>query len=487
MALHDDSIGNKIISDKRKLNPKRWSILSVVLLGPFMATLDSSIVNVALPNMATALHVGISSIQWVVTIYLIVISSLILVFGRMADLKGKSRVFQNGFLIFSAGSLFCGLSFSIQLLVISRIIQAIGAAMLMACNQGILTDVFPANERGRALGLSGTVVALGTMIGPPLGGILVGFFRWEVIFLINVPIGIFAYIYGARILEHSEINVKGETFDKFGAAVFFIGIITLFGSLLNGETIGWGDQRIILGFILSIICFLTFYRWEKKIDHPMLDFSLFKNRLYSLSIFCAFISFMAIFCTNIIHPFYLQYVLGIPPAKAGILMIIFPISVAFVAPLSGYMSDKIGSEILTLLGLVTTVLGLIALSFLNANSTYLNIIISIGIVGLGNGLFQSPNNAIIMSLAPKQKLGIAGSINGLTRNIGMVFGIAISVALLYNRMSAKIGYKVESYVIGRQDVFIYAMRFIYLTAAAVCFIGVILTFIRMAGAEKFKL
>lgn len=484
MALRDDFIENKMISNKGELNPKRWTILSVVLLGPFMATLDSSIVNVALPNMAIALHVGISSIQWVVTIYLIVISSLILIFGRMADLIGKSKVFKNGFLIFSVGSLFCGLSFNIAFLVISRIIQAIGAAMILACNQGILTDVFPINERGRALGLSGTVVALGTMIGPPLGGILVGFFRWEVIFLINVPIGIFAYVYGSRILESGEVNVKGETFDKFGAVLFFIGIITLFASLLNGETIGWLDLRIILGFILSITCFIIFYRWEKKIDYPILDFSLFNNRLYTLSIFCAFISFMAIFCTNIIHPFYLQYVLGISPAKAGILMIIFPISVVFVAPLSGYMSDKIGSQILTLLGLITTVLGLILLSFLNENSTYLNIIISIGIVGIGNGLFQSPNNAIIMSLAAKEKLGIAGSINALTRNLGMVFGIVISIALLYYKMSAKIGYNVQSYVVGRPDVFIYAMKFIYLTAAAVCSIGVMLTFIRMVGNVK---
>ena len=326
-----------------------------------------------------------------------------------------------------------------------------------------------------------------SMIGPPLGGILVGLFRWEVIFLINVPIGIFAYIYGTRILEQDEVNVGGETFDKFGAVVFFVGIITLFGSLLNGETIGWGDLKIVLGLILSIISFIIFYRWEGKIKHPILDFSLFKNRLYTLSIFCAFISFMAIFCTNIIHPFYLQYVLGISPAKAGILMIIFPMSVVFIAPLSGYMSDKIGGQILTLLGLIITVSGLIALSFLNADSTYLNIILSIGIVGIGNGLFQSPNNAIIMSLASKQKLGIAGSINALTRNLGMVFGIVISIALLYNKMSAKIGYKVDSYVTGRPDIFIYAMRFVYLTAAALCSIGVILTFIRMVGnVKKFK-
>lgn len=464
---------------KNQLNKKRWQILAVVLFGPFMSTLDSSIVNVALPIMANKLHVGIDSIQWVVTSYLIVISASILVFGRIADIKGKIRVFKYGFIIFSLGSLLCGISKTISFLVISRIIQAVGAAMFMACNQGIITSVFPITERGRALGIVGTVVALGTMVGPPLGGILVGVFNWEAIFLINVPLGIIAFALGFKILPKDEEVRTGERFDIIGALVFAVAIISLFWSMLSGENLGWNSGIIITGFVIAIINLILFYLWENKSHQPMLDFSIFHNTLFTISIFCGFISFVVIFCTNILHPFYLQYVLNIKPAGAGILMIIFPISVSIIAPLSGYLSDKYGSKVLTLIGLTITAAGLLAVSFLNEKSSIFDIISRIAVIGIGNGFFQSPNNALVMSAAPRDKLGVAGSVNALVRNLGMVFGIAFSITLLYNRMSVKIGYKVESYVAGRPDVFIYGMRFVYTSAALLCLVGITLTFFRL--------
>lgn len=465
------------------INNKRWLILGVVLLGPFMSTLDSSIVNVALPTMASRLQVGMGAIQWVVTCYLIVISSTILIFGRISDLKGKKAVYQYGFLVFSAGSLLCGISKSITVLIISRVIQAIGAAMTMSCSQAIITSVFPKNERGRALGLSGTTVALGTMIGPPLGGIMVWAFNWESIFLINVPIGIIAFILGSKLLP-KDIKLKGESFDLVGAILFAAAIIALFWAMLSGEKYGWRNTYIILALLAAIICFFVFYFYEKYIEHPMLDFSLFHNKLFSISIFCAYISFMVIFCTNIIQPFYLQDALKISSEKVGFVMMTYPIFVGIVAPLSGYLSDKIGGELLTVLGLAITALGLTAMSFLNLNSSYVPIVFSVALLGIGNGLFQSPNNSLVMSTAPKQKLGIAASINALTRNLGMVSGIAFSLTLLYNRMSSKVGFSVDSFVIGREDAFIYAMGFVYRTAAVICILGIALTGFRLIKSKN---
>lgn len=474
-----------LVYTENKVYKNRWLILSVVLIGPFMSTLDSSIVNVALPTMAERLGVGMGAVQWVVTSYLIVISSTILIFGRFADLKGKKAVYQYGFLIFSIGSLFCGISYNISLLIISRVIQAIGASMLMSCNQAIVTDVFPANERGRALGLSGTTVALGTMVGPPIGGILVGLFNWETIFLINVPIGAAAFLIGAKLLPKDKKNIH-ESFDVLGALFFSLGIISLFWAMLSGEQKGWSNIYILIGFIVSIISLLVFYFYEKKVKHPMLDFSLFQDKLFTVSIFCAFISYMVIFCNNIIQPFYLQNALKIIPQKAGLLLMVYPISVALTAPISGYLSDIIGSEILTLLGLTVTTLGLVLISFLNLNSSFLSISIRMSILGIGNGLFQSPNNSIVMSLVPKYKLGIAASVNALIRNLGMVFGIAFSLTLLYNRMSSKIGYAVDSFVEGREDAFIYAMRFVYLSAAVICLIGMLMTLFRLTKGKDRK-
>lgn len=461
----------------------RWLILAVVLIGPFMSTLDSSIVNVALPTIAKQLDVGMSAIQWVVTSYLIVISSMILTFGRIADLKGKKLVYQYGFLIFSIGSFFCGISKSISTLIISRIIQAVGASMTMSCSQAIITSVFPENERGRALGLSGTTVALGTMIGPPLGGIMVGLFNWESIFLINVPIGIGAFLLGVKLLPKDTKTIN-ESFDFLGAVFFSIAVVSLFWSMLSAEELGWSNIYILSGFIVAAVCLIVFYFWEKRAKHPMLEFSLFHNKLFTISIFCAFISFLTIFCTNIIHPFYLQNAIKTNAQVAGMLMMVYPITVALVAPLSGYLSDIIGSEILTLLGLTLTALGLLFLSFLNLNSSFISIILSMSVLGIGNGLFQSPNNSLVMSTAPKYKLGIAASINALIRNLGMVFGIAFSLTLLYNRMSAKIGYTVVSFVEGREDVFVYAMMFVYRTAAAICILGVLLTLFRLIKRKE---
>lgn len=468
--------------DKQE-SSNRWLILAVVLIGPFMATLDSSIVNVALPTMAKELGASMGTIQWVVTSYLIVIASSILSFGRISDIKGKKFVYQYGFLIFSVGSLLCGLSRTINFLIFSRIIKALGAAMTMSCNQAIITSVFPDKERGRALGLSGTTVALGTMLGPALGGILVGRLGWKSIFLINVPIGFVAFIFGIKLLPQ-DIGDNKESFDLIGAIVFALSITSFFWAMLSGEKYGWSNDKIIIGFSVAILSLMIFYFWENRIEQPMLHFEIFHNKLFSISIFCAFISYMVIFCTNIVHPFYLQKAIKMPPEKAGIFMMVYPITVALIAPVSGYLSDSLGSEVLTLIGLIVTAIGLILIATLSLNSNQISIILKVSVLGIGNGLFQSPNNSIVMSTVPRYKLGIAASINALTRNVGMVFGIAFSLTLLYNRMSYKIGYTVDSFIEGREDVFIYAMKFVYLSAAFICIVGILLTLFRLIRGRK---
>lgn len=472
---------------EHNLYENRWHILPVILLGPLMATLDSSIVNVALPDMSQKLSVGINTIQWVVTSYLIAISALILIFGRIADIIGKAKIFQYGFVIFSVGSLLCGFSKNVGFLIFSRIIQAVGASMTMSSNQGLIAAIFPSNERGKALGLSATTVAIGTMMGPPLGGIMVEIFNWETIFWINVPIGIGAFFLGRKMLPKEERKESKDSFDLKGAILFMSFVVSLFWAMLSGEKLGWVNKYIIVSFIVAAASFFSFYFVETKEKIPMLDFSMFDNKIFNVSIFCAFVSFLVIFCYNIINPFYLQYIMNISPAKAGILMIVYPISAGIIASMSGYISDRLGSEITTFLGLLVTTIGLVLLSFLNTSSTYIDIVTKIAILGFGNGLFQSPNNTIVMSLVPKNKLGITGSINALVRNMGMVFGIAFSVALLYNRMSHSIGYRVVNFVPGRPDVFIYAMKFVYLSAASICIIGIILTFLRIMEKRKREL
>ncbi|NRT74516.1 MFS transporter [Clostridium beijerinckii] len=457
---------------------KRWLILFTTVLLTFMSTLDSSIVNVALPVMSQRLAVSMASIEWVVTSYLIVIVGTILIFGRLADINGKTSVFKLGIIIFTIGSLLCGLSNSLVMLVFSRILQAIGAAGTMSTSQGIITQVFPRNERGRALGLNGTFVALGSMIGPPVGGIIVSILSWQYIFLINVPIGILALALAMKTLPKSSNN-SNEKLDIKGAILFGSTMVLLFSALTFGKEIGYDNIGIIISFVVSIILFISFIIVEKRIDEPLLKLEIFSNSLFSLSIFCAFISFVAISCSNIILPFYLQYVMKLAPSVTGVLMMVSPIILSVVAPMSGYISDRIGSEVLTFLGLIGTSLGLFLISTLNEYSHIGALIAFIAIMTLGNGMFQSPNNSLVMSTVDTKNLGIAGSINALVRNLGMVFGISLSTTLLYNRMSSQIGYHVTGYIEGRDDIFVYGMQYVYVAAAIICALGAVLTAYRL--------
>ncbi|HEX9025416.1 MAG TPA: MFS transporter, partial [Clostridium sp.] len=218
---------------------------------------------------------------------------------------------------------------------------------------------------------------------------------------------------------------------------------------------------------------------EKKRENPLLQLQIFSNKLFSLSIFCGFITFVAIFCNNIILPFYLQDVMNYTPQHTGLILMVYPLLLTVVAPISGTLSDKIGSEILTFIGLVLISVGLILMSTLNVDSTLMIMIIFIGIMSIGMGLFQSPNNSLIMSTVPRDKLGIAGSVNALVRNLGMVCGIALATTLLYSMMSYKIGYRVTDFVVGRNDAFIYGMRTVYIAAGIVSFVGAILTLLRL--------
>ena len=461
---------------KNRVN--KWTILMVILIGSFMTTLDINIVNVALPKMSVSLSVGINSIQWVVTSYLIVVLSLVLVFGRMSDMIGKKKIYQNGFIVFSIGSLFCALSTNMILLIISRIVQGIGASMMMSCNFGIITMCFAENVRGRAIGILGGVVAIGTMAGPPLGGFMISMFSWQSIFVINIPIGIVAYFLGVKLIPKEDKKVAKIYFDIKGAVLFATSIITFIYALSSGETMGFNSPLIIYSLVLFFLSFSLFIIVENHVKAPMVDFELFKNKLFSAGIFCAFISYTVIYFTNIIQPFYLQHILNMPPQRAGLIMTVYPVTAAIVAPISGYLSDKMGYKFPSLIGLIATCLGIYSMSFLTVNSSYLGIMLPMCLLGSGYGMFQSPNSAAVMSSVSKDKVGIAGSMNSLTRNLGMTFGISVSTTLFYSLTRLKLGHAIIGTVTANSDIFIYAMRSVYIIGAIIAITGILVACFR---------
>ncbi|SET46513.1 MFS transporter [Paenibacillus sp. NFR01] len=471
--------------DDAVIQKNRWLILVVLNLFTFMSTLDGSIVNNALPVLVRQLGLPMAQVEWVTTGYLMAICAAILFFGRLGDIAGKIRIFKMGMIVFTVGSLLCGFSGTLPLLIASRVIQAVGASMTMANSQGIVTDIFPATERGKALGLIGTFVSLGSIAGPSLGGIIVSSLGWEYIFWVNVPIGLIAITLGWRMLPKDLIRVK-STIDAPGTGLFMVFIICLIAGLLLGQQLGYGDARIIAALVVAAVAFIAFLVVEKRRAQPLLQLSLFRNSLFSLSIFCAFLVFVANFCFNIIAPFYAQNLLNLSPSNAGFLLMLFPIMMVVIAPLSGALSDKIGSELLTFAGLLVMVVAQLGMARLHAGSSVTLVGVWIALLGVGSGLFQSPNNSLVMSKVPRTQLGSAGSVNSLVRNIGMVVGITVATTVLFHVMSSKAGHRVTDMVPGRPDIFLAGMHVVFITSSSICLVSAVLTGWRMLSALRKK-
>ena len=466
-------------------DPRRWMILRIVILITLMSSLDGNIVNIALPILSDRLNEPMSAITWIVTSYLLVICALALFFGRLGDIKGNTLIFKFGIIVFTCGSLLCGISVNLATLVICRIIQAVGAAASMATSQGIITQLFPPNERGRALGFNGTSVALGAMIGPPLGGFIISALSWHFIFLINVPIGAVAFILARRILP------KGATLDEKldikGVILFGLSVALILCAIGSGEYMDFLNPLIGAALLIGIILFAAFIVTELRQKQPMLDLSIFKNSLFTISVACAFLVFVSLNSINILQPFYLQNACGLNALTAGLMMMIYPVILAVAAPLSGYLSDRIGQRLPTLIGLCFSVMGYVGAAFMTVSTSLVLTGFVYGFLGLGNALFQSPNTSLIMSSIPRHKLGVAGSINGLVRNLGFIIGVLLTTTILFSSMSARYGRPVNDYIAERPDLFIYGMRITYLSMACICFIGVLITATRLYTWKKAKL
>lgn len=482
-AVHSTGTSPNISKGFKGSTRYRWFILANVSIGTFMSTLDSSIVNVALPTMSSQLHAELTALQWVVSAYLLTISSLLPIFGRAADLFGRKRVYSLGFIVFTLGSLFCGLSTNLWILVAMRIFQAIGASMLMSNSAAIITAAFPPQERGRALGMTGTVVALGSLTGPAVGGLLLGATNWRAIFFINIPIGILGYLAARIILPEDRAQGRRERFDFRGAVLFTLGMISLLFAFSNGQDWGWGTTPILLGLGAGIILLASFFFTELRVSSPMIDLSLFKNRPFLAGNLSGLLSFVAGFSNTMLMPFYLQHILNYTSTQVGLLMTSFPLVMAVVAPISGHISDKIGPMKLTTGGLIITGLGFLYLSTVSPNASAWQVLPGPLLNGLGAGMFNSPNNSSVMSSVPPAKLGIAGGINALVRNVGMVLGIAFSVSLFENRQAAYLATVGQPDALERTLAFMSAYHSVMLAAAGIAFVAAVVSLNRKGYAQ----
>lgn len=456
-----------------------WLILIATCLFTFMSTLDASIVNIAMPTMSKSLSIEMSDAEWIVSVYMITICCLLIFWGKISDSIGKVKVFKIGTVIFVIGSLFCGISPSLEILLISRIVQALGASMTMATNYGIITENFPKEMRGKSLGILGSFVSLGSIAGPGIGGIIIQRLSWHYIFLINIPIGLFAIILGYFVFPKSKKKDIPLNLDFLGFILFDISIISLFMGIFIGQVTGFKAPLVIGLFILFVLTLIGFIFREKKSKDPLIDMTIFNSKSFSLGLLCALLIFSSNLFMNTLIPFYLQDTLKLSSLLSGFILMCVPIAMVFVAPISGTLSDKFGSEGLTFIGLLVVCISQLLFIFIGINTPIPYLVVLALLTGTGVALFQSPNNSIIMSSVAPNHLGIAGSINSLARNLGMVIGLSLSTTILYNSMSYKAGYKVTSYIEGRDDLFLYGLHVAFSVSFLLCFIAFLIAIYRL--------
>ena len=407
----------------------KWLVMAGVGLGIFMSTLDGSIVNISLPTLVDQLHTDLPTIQWVILSYVLVVTSLMLTVARLGDMHGKKGLYTAGLVLFTAGSLLCGLSPNVYWLIGFRALQGLGATMLQALGMAIVTEVFPAKERGRALGLVGTIVSVGIAIGPPLGGLLIGLTGWRSIFLVNVPIGFITFFMVTRFIPASLARsfAKPQENQRFDLAGDLILLVTLgcyaFGMTL-GESLGFANTSILALLAASLGGLAIFLAVELRAPEPMVDLRLFLNPLFSINLLMGFLVFTALAGTFIL-PFFLQLVQGYSTEQVGLMLMIQPVVVGVLAPIAGTLSDRFGSRVISLVGLAIVVAGAFSMSTLNANVSVFGFGLRVALFGAGMAIFQSPNNSAIMGSVPRHKLGIASGLMALSRNLGQTTGLPL--------------------------------------------------------------
>ncbi|WP_292478431.1 MFS transporter [Methanothrix sp.] len=419
----------------------RYFVLLLVLTGVFMSVLDGSVVSIALPTITQYFHVSIAQSQMIMTGYLVTITSLLLIFGKMAERMGKARLFSLGIAIFTASSLACGISTSLEMLVLCRIFQATGGAMMFSISAAIIFLAFPKSEQGRAMGYIGSTVAIGSILGPTLGGFIVDLLGWSYIFLINVPIGIAQMLLSAKYLKIEEKRLIGLEADWIGALTLITLIVSLMaflGQLSYGLAPTPAMLLLALIFVLSLIGFIINESREKA---PLLDLSIFRYPMFVLPSISLMLYFVANLMVSVLGPFYFEGVRGYTASQVGLIYLIIPAITVFGAPLAGIVYDRHQFRYLAALGMSIMSLAMIMLGYLASSmTTDIRLLLTCFVfMGLGGAFFQSPNNTELMRALPISKINIASSFTATIRNLGMALGVSLS-GLLVSMQMAQSGY-----------------------------------------------
>ena len=407
----------------------KWWALSCTSAGMLLATINSGTLIIALPDLERALHTTLLSLVWVILAYMIASTVLVVTAGRLSDLFGRKKAYVGGFLVFSVASLGAGFAGGGTELILWRIAQGIGGAFLFANSAALVTDAFPANQLGLAMGTNTMVAAIGLVLGPVLGGALVGL-SWHWVFWFNVPLGLAASAWAAFALHELARRDTVRGLDLPGGALFVLGLTGLVLGISKGGLSSWTDPVVISGLAVGVVLLPAFVWVERRGRAPMLDLSIFSNRLFAAATGAAFINGLSRFALMFIFVFYFQGAQGDDPITAGIKLAPMALGMLVASPLAGVWADRYGSRMLSMLGMVVTAGALAGMTTLEPGSPYWQSSLWLAIVGIGSGMFNSPNTAAMMGTVPAQRRGIAAGTRTMVQNTGAVISIAFVMAII---------------------------------------------------------
>ena len=477
---------------------KRWLSLSVASLATLLVTADAGQLSIALPAILTEFNADLTLASWIALVYALITASLYLPCGRLSDLVGIGKVFSAGFALYAASALAAGWSQSAEQLILFRALQAAGSALIMANNFALVTALFPPEERGRAMGISGgTVSALGYTLGPVLGGLLTYAFGWRSnlylsAVLASVGLGVARYLLPPESFKGS--SVRKEPFDFPGAITFAFSISLLLLALATAQKGTWRSSLIGIEFLGGIV-FLALFIWlEQRARFPLLDLALFRIPAFTLGNTARWISFVTMSINVLLMPFFIQLGMRLDPLHAGLLVVPTPLAMALLAPLTGWMSERFLPERLCSLGLIINAVAFLSLSFLSAETTSFTVILWLSVLGFGMGLFQTPNNNLLMSSLPRQRLGVGSSFLSIVRSLGNAVGAALAATLVSAQLVAVTGRTSLQNLgghLGTEDgalvlaAFLQGFHYTYLLAAVLCLVGAALSAIRVSDTPSW--
>ncbi|HII07450.1 MAG TPA: MFS transporter [Methanotrichaceae archaeon] len=450
---------------------QKMAALVVASTSSFLTPFMGSSVNIALPAIGEEFALDAVTLSWITTSAVLAAAIFLVPFGRLGDIYGRKKVFTCGVFVYTGSALLCALAVSTPMLIASRFTQGMGGAMIFGTGTAILTSAFPARERGKALGVSVAAVYLGLTLGPSLGGFLTYHFGWRAVFLSNLPVGLMVILMVAWRLKGEWAEAQGERFDLFGSALYCLALVAMiYGFSRLPESLGGG---LILVGLVGIIAFVL---WESRSDSPLLEMSLFrKNRTFAFSNIAALINYSATFGIGFLLSLYLQYIKGLSAQEAGLVLIAQPLLMIFVALLSGWLSDKMRPQLLAGLGMALTTISLLTLIDLGMETSIRSVLASLMILGLGVGLFSSPNTNAVMSSVHPKFYGVASSTLGTMRLTGHMLSMG-TVMLAFSLYMGRVVIAPENY-----DLFLRSGQAAFVAFAALSFGGIFASIIGGKG------